>query len=316
MKLPHPSSSTIGAPSDSSLAAPDWAVQMLSGAVPRCVERSASMSIFVRESDDFCLVTICLADVRDLPADQFHRQTAEIYRRIERELQSRTACHPVRVWNHLPDIHAPSGDGADRYMAFNAGRYQAYSEWLGGAGAFDRTVPTASAVGHDGADLVIHALGSRTPGIAVANPRQIAPHRYSKRFGPKPPCFARATVLPASPQTPRRIFVGGTASIRGEESIYVGDLARQTQETFDNLAHLIRAAATGSKACNGLAPADAIQWLGKFRNLRIYYVREADRARIEPMASRTFAPGCAIEYVRANLCRAELLVEIEGLAEA
>jgi chorismate lyase/3-hydroxybenzoate synthase len=289
---------------------------MLPGATSRCVERMSHLSVVVRESVEFCLVTACVADARHLSADQFHHSTAEIYRLIERELRSRTACYPVRIWNHLPDIHASGADGADRYMAFNAGRYQAYSQWLGGAGDFDRTVPTASAVGHDGDDLVIHALGSRTPGIAVANPRQIAPHRYSKRFGPKPPCFARATVLPAGPQTPRRIFVGGTASIRGEESIYLGDLARQTQETFDNLAHLIRAAVTESASCNGLAAADAIQWLGKFRNLRIYYVREADRALIEAMVSHTFAPSCAIEYVRANLCRAELLVEIEGLAEA
>ena len=70
----------------------------------------------------------------------------------------------------------------------------------------------------------------------MANPRQIAPYRYSKRFGPLPPCFARATVLPAEAGTARKILVGGTASIRGEESIYLDDIRLQTSETFHNLA--------------------------------------------------------------------------------
>ena len=43
--------------------------------------------------------------------------------------------------------------------------------------------------------------------------------------------------------------------------------------------------------------------------------READRAAIESMASKTFSLRCAIDYRKANLCRAELLVEIEGLAD-
>jgi hypothetical protein len=201
-------------------------------------------------------------------------------------------------------------------MAFNAGRYEAYSQWFGGSGDFDRTVPTASAVGHDGADLVIHALGSKTPGIAIANPRQIAPHRYSERFGAKPPCFARATVVPGGAGDPRRILVGGTASIRGEESTHLGDLVQQTQETFDNLAYLIRAAAPNAESFNGISEAEKISWLGKFRNLRIYYVRETDRPTIETMARSVFSRDCMVDYLRADLCRAELLVEIEGLAQA
>ena len=147
------------------------------------------------------------------------------------------------------------------------------------------------------------------------NPRQIAPYLYSQRFGPRPPCFARATVLPADGNSPRRILVGGTASIRGEDSLHLDDLQKQTRETFDNLAHLIRAAiGTPSESVNGMTPADVSRWLSHFQNLRIYYVREADRPFIESRAAEAFAPGCQIEYVRADLCRAELLVEIEGLA--
>jgi hypothetical protein len=137
MKLPFPSSSVVRPSGEHYLTAPEWVAPMLPGATSRCVERMSHLSVVVRESVEFCLVTACLADARHLSADQFHHSTAEIYRLIERELRLRTACYPVRIWNHLPDIHASGADGADRYMAFNAGRYQAYSQWLGGAGQLE-----------------------------------------------------------------------------------------------------------------------------------------------------------------------------------
>ncbi len=268
----------------------------------------------VQESNEFCLVGVCLAGARRLAAREFQQGTADAYRAIQRELSASQACYPVRLWNYLPDIHAPSGDGTDRYMSFNAGRFETYSQWLGGAGTFDRTVPTASAVGHEGDDLIVHALGSRSPGIPVINPRQISPHRYSRRFGPLPPCFARATILPAHEARPARILVGGTASIRGEESIHLDDLVHQTRETFDNLAYLIRAA-LATEPVNGMGDTESRRWLSRFRELRIYYVRQSDLDFIKAEASRTFSESCRIELVRADLCRAELLIEIEGMAE-
>jgi chorismate lyase/3-hydroxybenzoate synthase len=294
---------------------PAWVADIFRDSCQRSGDAMGAATVNVRESEEFSLVTIVLPGARQLGASAFEDRTADVYFAIERELRRTTACHPVRLWNHLPEIHAPSDGGIDRYMAFNAGRFRSYNQWLGGAGTFDRTVPSASAVGHRGEDLVIHALGARIPGIAVSNPRQIAPYRYSKRFGPRPPCFARATVLPAGKARPRRVLVGGTASIRGEDSLHLNDLQEQTRETFDNLAHLIRAAiAPPSDAVNGMSPADVHRWLNHFTNLRIYYVRDADRPFIESRASGAFAPTCQIEYVRADLCRAELLVEIEGVA--
>ena len=197
-------------------------------------------------------------------------------------------------------------------MCFNAGRFEAYSRWLGGAGAFDRTIPSASAVGHDGDDLIIDALASVRQGKSIANPRQIAPHRYSRRFGPLPPCFARATLMPGFDGGPPRLLIGGTASIRGEETVHTDNLERQTAETFQNLAHLIRAAASGDS--NGMSEAQQRRWLACFSDMRIYHPRADDRRVIESSAAGTLSPTTQIEYIEADLCRAELLIEIEGLA--
>ncbi|MDB5304550.1 MAG: hypothetical protein JWM97_2099 [Phycisphaerales bacterium] len=292
---------------------PPWVAELFVGD-PEPAEAQAGASIHVSDSNEFRLASVCLVDAALLKPADFERRTADVYRAVARALQAGPAPHPVRIWNHLPQIHAPAGEGLDRYMNFNAGRFKAYSDWFGGTSAFECLVPTASAVGHQGKDLVVHALGSRSPGVAIANPRQVAPYHYSRRFGPRPPCFARATALPGDCGRPGLIFVGGTASIRGEDSIHPQSLVRQTQETFDNLAHLIRAADRASGGAEDFSAGERAEWLERFRELRVYHMREADRLAIAAMVEEAFSPTVRVEYVQADLCRAELLVEIEGLA--
>jgi chorismate lyase / 3-hydroxybenzoate synthase len=194
----------------------------------------------------------------------------------------------------------------DRYMVFNAGRFKAFESWYGSSETFSRHVATASGVGHTGADLVIHCLATKAPGIAIENPRQISSYRYSRRYGPIPPCFARATIVSA-PDNRRLLLVGGTASIRGEDSMYVDSLAMQLDETLDNLASLIRAAEQ-----RDLATAEA---LTRLRSLRVYYPQQQDAPAIADALQTTMPAACRIEMIQAELCRPELLVEIEGIAE-
>jgi hypothetical protein len=246
-----------------------------------------------------------------MDAGTLEARVAEAYGSIAAALRRSPARRPVRLWNFIPAITAPAGDGRDRYMAFNAGRYRAFAEWYGGAQAFDRHVATASGVGHDGADLVIHCLAARDPGIAVENPRQVAPHRYSERYGPLPPCFARATVLNGH----GLVLVGGTASIQGEESVHAASLPLQLDETLTNLASVVAAAhAKAGAGGGGAAAGDRARRLALYRELRVYYPRREHAGMIEHAVRAAFAPSCRIEMVRADLCRAELLVEIEGVA--
>lgn len=278
---------------------------------------SDGVSVRVEQGTDAALVSACLPQARLLTPSAFESRTADVYRAIEQQLAASPTPRPVRFWNFLPGIHTPCGDGTDRYMSFNAGRFAAFSTWLGGHREFDRTVPTASAVGVEGDDLVVLALASAAPGVPIANPRQIAPHRYSRRFGPRPPCFARATVLPGHLDRPTRILVGGTASIRGEESIHLESLQRQIDETLHNLAHLIRAAAERDAPTDAdLSPRQIHDLLSGFVDLRVYHPRAGDRDAIVARVAPAFPASCRIEFVRADLCRAELLVEIEGLAQA
>src|SRR5215218_7599903 len=240
--------------------------QLLSSAAPPCAEETdlPAPAWASGLGEGFSMASVRIPDARSLGRAELHEATSRAYRHIEGELRARGTIHPVRLWNHIPGIHDPMGEGLDRYMVFNVGRYEALSEWFGGKETFDTRVASASGVGHRGRNLVIHCLASDRPGRAVDNPRQIAPYRYSRKYGPLPPCFARATVIESL------VLVGGTASIVGESSVHLDDLPGQVEETLTNLAVFV--------------PLDC------YRDLRVYY---PDPARLDELQSlrRTRSPA-------------------------
>jgi chorismate lyase/3-hydroxybenzoate synthase len=284
---------------------PPWVANLFDGVTPRTVLSCDRRQVTVTETAHFALVSVRVFELDGLPPEAVESETATAYSAIAAELAGVPASHPVRFWNYIPNIHrasgaSPSGESLDRYMVFNAGRYSACNRWLGGEDKFARLLATASGVGHTDADLVIHALATTTPGVAVENPRQVPAYRYSRRYGPRPPCFARATVLAGKqPQ----LLVGGTASVRGEASIHIGELSAQFKETLENMTALLRAAPGAS------ADAD----LDRFTDVRVYYVRPIDLPALREMCDAAFGKA-ELEYIRADLCRQDLLVEIEGVA--
>jgi chorismate lyase/3-hydroxybenzoate synthase len=212
-----------------------------------------------------------------------------VYRSLLAGMERAGYPHPIRVWNYVPSIHERSA-GIDRYMRFCKGRSEAFSAHYGPG--FPERLPAASAVGCPGGTLVVHALAAREAGRHVENPRQVAAYHYPERYGPKSPSFARGTVTAEG-----RIFVSGTASIVGHESVFPGDPARQTEETMRNIATVLDAAGGGSLS-----------------SLRVY-VRLPDQLQIIKSAIVANA-GTSVPtaWLQAQVCREELLVEIEATA--
>ncbi len=219
----------------------------------------------------------------------------------------------------MPGIHADMGGGRDRYMVFNAGRYAAFEEWFGQAALFTRTVPTASAVGIGSGALAIYALGGRDAGLPVENPRQVPAYRYSARYGrcrrasraarscaacrygrataPTRRCCSSAAPPASSART--RCTTATRGSRRSRRS-----------RTWPNCWP--RRAGADSAARDGHdAPRAAFD---AFTELRVYIVRDTDAPLLREMVAERFGRTARIEFAQADLCRRELLVEIEGLA--
>jgi len=242
----------------------------------------------------------------------FQQRVVHAYRTAFEQLDATQFTYPVRFWAFIPGIHDDLGAGLDRYMSFNAGRYGAFAQHYGHPSSFGGSIPTASAVGIQGDQFVLHCLASDEPGRAVENPRQVSAYHYSRRFGPMPPCFARATLLQGDSHQPL-LLVGGTASITGEESRHAGNIEAQAGETFRNLASVV-AAATGYHVPENASRANVHDFLAAFRHLRVYYSTSADQATLLQLVKANFSNDCRVEWLQASLCRPELQVEIEGVA--
>ncbi len=287
---------------DPALHAPAWTREWLGDRVDRA---KAALDhdlgeVVVRRGERATLVTVRVDDARSLDAHTMRGATATLYRRLFAEAEQRGR-QIVRVWNHIPGIHDALGEERDRYRVFNAGRFEALCDLFGGRDGLARRTPTASGVGHAGRDLVVHALATDVAGRPVENPAQVPAYEYSRRYGKLPPCFARATVVDVDRPM---VLVAGTAAISGEDSRHPGDLDRQIALTLDNLRRLLTAAGVG-----GCEPLD------RFRHVRVYVPRREDLPTVEAAVADHFA-GCGrAQCLVADLCRPELLVEIEGVAD-
>lgn len=291
----------------SDLSAPAWVAEAMGLSGERW---PGGLAWARREGAGRALISAAIEGARSMSALALQRRVCEVYRDLGAELARGRAMYPLRFWNFVPGIHEAMGDGLDRYMVFNAGRFAGFASWHTGGEDFGPRLSTASGVGHDGSALVVHCLAGPTPGTPVENPRQVPAYRYSKRLGPMPPCFARATVLDRRPGEPARVLVGGTAAVRGEDSVHEGDLAGQIEETLENM---------GALACEAAGQArdggERSRGLAMYRELRAYVTRAEDDAVVEAAIERSFVGVRRVEVMRASICRRELLVEIEGVAE-
>ena len=232
------------------------------------------------------------------------RTTRRAYSDVSAALQDCGLPHVLRLWNYLPRINA-EGCGLERYRQFNIDRHEAFI--TAGRNAFG-AAPAACALGTTGAQadgLAIRFLAGRAPPRPVKNPRQVPAYCYSSAHGPRVPTFARAALVDAGAGRVV-LFISGTVSIVGERSLHPGDVIAQTEETLRDLLVVMAAAMACCSARFTLADLQ-----------RTAYVRRAaDAPAILALWAQAVPGGPAPRCVQADICRAELLVEIEAHAFA
>ena len=228
--------------------------------------------------------------------------TMAAYQDIFAVLEETQHRHLIRVWNYLPDINREA-DGDERYRHFNAARQCAFQN----AGRSTvGTVPAACALGSPaGSPISIYFLASRRPPTMIENPRQTSAYFYPPKFGSHSPTFSRACILNGSAGT--NLFVSGTASIVGHETLHCGDVTAQTRETLTNIDALLdeanRVVGAAHYSLSGL----------KFK---VYVRRVSDFAAIESVLSAALDSSTTIVYLQADVCREDLLVEIEATGDS
>jgi chorismate lyase / 3-hydroxybenzoate synthase len=208
--------------------------------------------------------------------------------------------HLCRIWNYVPRINEAGADGLENYRSFSCGRSLAFERRFGDG--FKTRLPAGSAVGSEGDHLVVVFAASRSAPRHCENPVQVPAYEYPAVHGPRPPSFCRATVVAYGKR--RDVFVSGTAAIKGHETVALGQTRNQLEHTLENLRHIFKVAGLGSDLRAGRADA---------RHFKVYLRRAGDLPEVAGvLAEKMVRPGDRVNYLRADLCRAELDVEIEA----
>lgn len=222
-----------------------------------------------------------------------------LYEEIFALLEGSGYPHVLRFWNYIPRINEVQ-HGAERYRLFNVGRHDAFES---AHRMRQETIPAASGLGTlSGEELTVYFVAARAPGRQIENPRQVHAWQYPGQYGLKSPVFARAVAYPF--EAPTLLFVSGTASIVGHETMHGGDVAAQARESLANL---------------GAVFAEAARF-GAFRLRQAKfkaYVRDAAYVPIlRAEVAAALGEGVEMTCLVADICRSDLLVEIEAFAVA
>ena len=205
--------------------------------------------------------------------------------------------HLLRVWNYM-DAITLGEDDEERYRRFCVGR-------VAGLGQLDAVhLPAATAIGRcDGRRVLqVYWLAATAPGTPLENPRQVSAYRYPRQYGPQPPSFARAMLAPAGSDIP--LLLSGTAAIIGHASQHTGSVKAQVEETLANIGILIGAARRSEPAL----PQDP----DAATPLKVYVREPGDAAAVSAALDACLAPQVPRLLLHAQVCRRELLVEIDG----
>ncbi|HEY1074616.1 MAG TPA: hypothetical protein VGE59_02845 [Patescibacteria group bacterium] len=208
----------------------------------------------------------------------------------------------LRAWHWIPRILEEVG-GLENYRWHNVGRQEAWKDfgpWQDG----ESVLPAATGIGVQEGPYVLEVLLTKYPVIPLQNPRQVPFHRYSSKFGPKPPFCSRGA-LHLAPEGPE-VWISGTASIRNQYSWWKDNPREQVKETFRNIRALIGDANLEAHGVKGFS-------LENLAHHRAYVKRPEHYAVISEELNLLVGDGSRCD-LQTDVCRQELEFEFEAIA--
>lgn len=224
----------------------------------------------------------------------------EAYTKIRNFLLHSDCSHLIRIWHYFPAITTKQPDGLDRYQQFCLGRNQASDRFLDNL----KILPAATAIGTMNEGFILFFIAAKEAGIQIENPRQVSAYHYPLQYAPKSPSFSRALIKPWDKSV--HFYLSGTASIIGHESVHKNAPDQQMIEIIKNLQALSQ---TATQSGWPAIPLD------QFDLFKIYLKDPA----FFPQAQEILQPILGKKnrfFLQGDICRHDLLVEIEGFATA
>lgn len=218
----------------------------------------------------------------------------------------------VRQWNYIERI-IDFTDNSQHYQIFNDVRSNFYA-----SSTFPRGYPSATGIGMNFGGVILEFLAfkpvSEVQIIPLQSPVQVNAHQYSPQVLSNNQ-YTSISCIRSTPKFERGkalyghrggiLFVSGTAAIKGETTASPYDVAMQTHLTLQNIDNLIspdNLKRNGIHNCFNTKPL----------LLRVYVKNARDVGVVKNIVDE-YAPHSPVIYLQADICRPELLVEIEGV---
>jgi enamine deaminase RidA (YjgF/YER057c/UK114 family) len=211
----------------------------------------------------------------------------------------------IRQWNYIENILGYE-NGLQNYQEFNNVRSAFYADHFSKNG-----YPAATGIGMNRGGIMLQfvaLLSGEAVSLPLDNPEQRSAHTYSngvligKNNSLKTtPKFERARYLELFGN--KQVFISGTASICGENTVGVGDAELQTEITIQNIKRLYSEDVLKAVAGNFFRP--------QYGHARVYMKNSEDFYVIRKVVKKHYG-NLPVVYLVADICREELLVEIEG----
>ncbi len=231
------------------------------------------------------------------------------------EKEQMTFSDVVRQWNFIENILGITSDKdglKQNYQLFNDTRSLYY-----GAVNFVNGYPAATGIGMNAGGVIIEFIAASSSGelriVPIVNPNQVDAYRYaqdvlvghpvSRHLAKAPPKFERAKLL--SYKDSGLIFISGTAAVVGQLTVAENDVRAQTIATINNISRLI---SRENLKNHGI---DIVSDPGPLSYLRAYVKYERDIPEVKQICRKYFG-DIPSQYVVSDICRENLLVELEG----
>ena len=242
-------------------------------------------------------------------------QSTQIFETIKRILdkEEMPISSIVRQWNYISQITCINKE-KQHYQEFNDARSHFYNQSIWPSG-----YPAATGIGTESGGVVVDLFAVRSKGENVKlypldNKLQVAAHAYSqevlvgredKAFKTRTtPKFERGKVVNSLDNA--LVYISGTAAIRGEGTLAETDIKKQTIITLENIEELISISNLKEAGVEIVEPT-------KIKSLRIY-IKAARDYEMAKMVVDKILPNVPAIYLRGDICRDNLLIEIEGIA--
>ena len=246
-------------------------------------------------NDQYLIAAVPAALLDDSQIDQ---ATEDAYSLLFEKISEWGYPYLIRTWNFFPNI--TSGQGAyDNYQLFCSGRARAYEK----AAIQPITYPAATVIGTLQPGLFIYFIASKSNGVGIENSQQVSAFNYPREYSQDPPLFSRALLHRNRQQ--EILFISGTASITGHSTQYAHDVNRQIEVCIGNIENLLSTAI----AEHGFSSST----LQECANIKVYLRHANDLDTIRTHIRLYLGPAVPVYFLHGEMCRPDLLVEIEAL---